>query len=194
VEPDLFSIAELRSLFLQEIAVCVAIVALIFCNLFKSTRAPFFVSIIFLAIHLALFCKYDPFRMILSLSAMLTIVMSGRQQRVEFFILILSTLLGADLMIKSNNFIMVLLSMELVSISSYVLTAGFSADKRRAEAAWKFFIYGSVATAVMIFGMTYVYGASGSLSIGTSAQSNLGQIGGLMLVGGVLLKIFAGPC
>jgi NADH-quinone oxidoreductase subunit N len=181
-----------------EFILCGLVVLLLLCNLFKVDRVAFFITIIGIAAHLLLID--NAFKLIVAGAALLTIIISGNKQRIEFYWLIVTTLLGADLLISSSNFIMILLSMEMISISSYVLTAGTTADRQRAEAAWKFFIYGSVATAVMIFGMSYLYGATGSVDINdqqylgllTSGQA-MPTLGALMFLGGLLFKMTAAP-
>lgn len=182
------------SLVLPEIFLCVSIVVLIVCNLFKANRSYFFVSLIAIAAHLAFGNYHDIFKIVVSLAGVLTIILSGRNQRVEFYLFITSILLGADLLMSGDDFIMILLSMELISISSYVLTSGNSPNKQRAEAAWKFFIYGSVATAVMIFGMTHVYGATGNISIRHIPYGDpYTFIGVVLMLAGFLFKMTAVP-
>lgn len=135
------------------------------------------------------------FRALASVAAALTIVALGRQ-KMEFYLLLLSILVGTGLLIGANDFITIVLSVELISIPSYILTAGSDPDKNRAEAAWKFFLFGSVATAVMIFGMSYVFGATGSMQIsweGVQSHPTMFMIGMLMMLGGFLFKLTAAP-
>lgn len=206
---------------LPEIELFVVITLLLLLSLFKiSTRATFIVVLTGIVLNLALTALMatlpdsiragtddffsDPynsyFKVLMSIAALLTVIMGGRTQRMEYFLLIMSLLLGSELLIMSANFIVLVISIEIVSISSYVLVAGTVPDKRRAEAAWKFFIFGSTATAVMIFGMTYFYGATGwtNLFMAPSSHSStdnptLVTVGGIMMLAGLFFKMTIAP-
>lgn len=95
-------------------------------------------------------------------------------QKVEFYALLITASIGFSLMAASSDLIMLYIGLEMASISSYVL-AGFSKrEERSAEAGMKYFVYGAFATAVMLFGMSLIYGIFGSTNIyllGASAQS-----------------------
>ena len=81
----------------------------------------------------------------------------------EYFALILISTLGMFLMSTSVNLLMVYLAIELVSIPSYIL-AGFNhSDKSSNEASLKYVLYGSFASGLMLFGMSWLYGQTGSL-------------------------------
>jgi len=137
---------------------------------------------------------YAVFQMVMSFAALITIILSGRHQRMEYYFFILSLLIGAEILVKVYDFFTIILSFEVISISSYVLTAGLNPEKNRAEAAWKFFIYGSVATAFMIFGMTYWYGANGTLWFERGeVNSYLLNIGIVMMFAGFFFKTTAAP-
>jgi NADH-quinone oxidoreductase subunit N len=82
----------------------------------------------------------------------------------EYFALLLAMCLGLNLMACSTDLLMVYLSLELVSLISYVLAGYRRADRRAAEASLKYVIYGGVASGVMLFGMTYLYGLTGTFS------------------------------
>ncbi|MFZ6001228.1 MAG: NADH-quinone oxidoreductase subunit N [Bacteroidota bacterium] len=129
------------------------------------------------------------FKTLFALGALLTLLIDHRQDRpAEYFILLMFALLGTFFLVMSMDFVSVTLSLELISIPSYVLATGLTNTKRQAEAAWKYFIFGSTATAVMIFGMSYLFGLSGSLQFSsqTFAEQLLQQKTPLLLVGGVL--------
>ncbi|HEY8934214.1 MAG TPA: proton-conducting transporter membrane subunit, partial [Cyclobacteriaceae bacterium] len=80
----------------------------------------------------------------------------------EYYALVLAVVLGAHLLVMSVNFIMVFLSLEVISISSYIL-AGFSFNKKAFEASLKYFLFGSVASAIMLYGLSILFGLTGSL-------------------------------
>lgn len=133
--------------------------------------------------------------------AALTLLMGGPRHGMERLLLVFSTTLGANLLVMSNNLVMVVIAIELISISSYVLAAGPTPDKTRSEAAWKFFLFGSVATAVMIFGMSYLYGLTGTLDFASTqllqmtraGSSPIVYVAGLMTLAGMLFKMTAVP-
>jgi len=83
----------------------------------------------------------------------------------EYYGILLCAVLGAMLMAASTHFLMVFMALELLSVSSYVLVGYVRRDRRGAEAALKYVIYGSVAAGIMLFGMSLVYGLTGSADI-----------------------------
>jgi len=83
----------------------------------------------------------------------------------EYNILILSLVLGTFLMSASVNLLMMYLSLELVSLTSYILAGYTKKLKRSSEAAMKYIIYGAASSGVMLYGMTLIYGFTGSMNI-----------------------------
>ncbi len=118
----------------------------------------------------------------------------------EYFVLFHAVILGSCLLASSMNFIMVLLSLELISLSSYLL-AGFGFDKKSAEGSLKYFLFGTVATACMIYGLSILYGFAGTLDFSSDLfMKNLIELsspllltGGLLTLAGFLFKITAVP-
>ncbi|SKC78473.1 NADH-quinone oxidoreductase subunit N [Ohtaekwangia koreensis] len=139
------------------------------------------------------------------IAGILTVLMSWRNQGAqrnlsEYYALIIAAVLGTHLLVMSTNLLMVFLSLELISISSYVLT-GFLFDKKGAEGSLKYFLFGSVASAVMLYGLSMFYGFTGTLDFTSEVfftklypnQTPLFFIAGLMTVSGFLYKIAAAP-
>ncbi len=83
----------------------------------------------------------------------------------EYYFILLSSVFGAMLMASATHFLMLFLSLELLSICSYVLVGYLRRDRRGAEAALKYIIYGSVAAAMMAYGFSLWYGLTGSADI-----------------------------
>jgi NADH-quinone oxidoreductase subunit N len=81
----------------------------------------------------------------------------------EYVILALSLCLGMMFLVASNNILMLYLSMELLSFTSYLLTGFVDRDERTAEAAVKYLLYGAVASGIMIYGFSLLFGLTGSL-------------------------------
>ncbi len=87
----------------------------------------------------------------------------------EFFTLLLVVTLGLNLMVMSRNLLMIYLSLEMVSVMSFVL-AGFKIDDRKsAEAALKYVIFGGTASGIMLYGMSWLFGLARSLDLGDIA-------------------------
>lgn len=83
----------------------------------------------------------------------------------EYYSLIFGMILGMMLMVSSADLILIYLSIELVSLSSYVL-AGFTKHSlRNSEASLKYIIYGSVASGIMLFGISILYGIMGTTNL-----------------------------
>ena len=83
----------------------------------------------------------------------------------EFWSLFMFVTLAMSVAVSANNLLMIFLSVEFLSITSYILVGFLRDDKRSAEAGLKYFLYGSVASAIMLYGMSLLYGASGSLNL-----------------------------
>lgn len=83
----------------------------------------------------------------------------------EFFSLALFSLLGILVMLSANNFIVIYLGLELMSLSLYALVALRRDHPPSTEAAMKFFVLGALASGFLLYGMSMLYGATGSLDI-----------------------------
>ncbi|HEY3354620.1 MAG TPA: NADH-quinone oxidoreductase subunit N [Polyangia bacterium] len=83
----------------------------------------------------------------------------------EFYALVLGITLGMNLMAAATDMLMAYLSLELVSLLSYVLAGFRRRDRRSSEAALKYAIYGAVASGMMLYGMSLLYGLAGGTSL-----------------------------
>ena len=121
----------------------------------------------------------------------------------EYYALILFSVVGQCILATANDLIMVFLGLEISSIASYVLAGYLRDDKRANEAALKYFLLGSFATAFLLYGVALIYGATGStnltqiravvLSPGATPPALLiGAAAALMLVG-FGFKVSAAP-
>ena len=110
------------------------------------------------------------FKWLFLAAAAVTIVVAALGKEVapermgEFFALLLAVVLGMFLMAGAEDLLMMYLAIELVSMTSYVLAGFRRGDRRATEAALKYVIYGGVASGVMLFGMSYLYGLTGTFS------------------------------
>lgn len=92
----------------------------------------------------------------------------------EYYTLLLTCTLGMFFMASASNLLMAYLSLELVSLTSYVLTGFLPHNRRSSEAALKYLIYGGVASGTMIYGMSWIFGMTGSLDY-AAIHAALGQ-------------------
>ena len=85
----------------------------------------------------------------------------------EYYALLLTATIGFSLMAASSDLIMLYVALETASLSLYVLAAYTKRVSRSNEAGMKYFIYGAFASAVMLFGLSYIYGLTGETNIYT---------------------------
>ncbi len=89
-----------------------------------------------------------------------------RRNPAEMLSLLMVITLGMNMMAASRHLLMIYVSLEMVSVISFVL-AGFKiGDRKSSEGALKYVIYGGVASGVMLYGMSWIYGVTGSLNLG----------------------------
>ena len=119
----------------------------------------------------------------------------------EFFTLTLFMLLGISVMCSANNFLVVYLGLELMSLSLYALTALRRDHAVSTEAAMKYFVLGALASGFLLYGLSMMYGATGTLEIpkvferiatGTINQEVL-VFGVVFVVAGLAFKLGAAP-
>jgi proton-translocating NADH-quinone oxidoreductase chain N len=89
----------------------------------------------------------------------------------EYYSFILLASFSISLLSVSADLIMIFIAFELLSISSYILTGFLRNDGKSSEAAIKYFLYGSIASAMMLYGMSLLYGATASTNLGQIAQN-----------------------
>jgi NADH-quinone oxidoreductase subunit N len=108
----------------------------------------------------------------------------------EFYVLALFTLLGQMVMISGNNFLIIYLGLELMSLSLYALVALRRNNAVSTEAAMKYFILGALASGFMLYGMSMLYGATGSLDLTEVAKAAAsGTVNRTILVFGVVFLV-----
>ena len=108
----------------------------------------------------------------------------------EMFTLSMFALLGMFIMISGNNFLVIYLGLELLTLSSYALVALRRDNATATEAAMKYFVLGAMASGFLLYGLSMVYGATGSLDIGQVFKAiNAGQIKHQVLVFGLVFVV-----
>jgi NADH-quinone oxidoreductase subunit N len=125
---------------------------------------------------------------------------AGTYYQGEFYFLVLSSFVGMLLMPSSRDLLMLFLSLEIVSATGFIAAGFRKGDPRSNEGALKFLLIGVLSTAVMLFGMSLVYGLTGSLQLGQIA-ARLQAAGGqpvavmsvFLVVTGFAFKVSAAP-
>jgi NADH-quinone oxidoreductase subunit N len=210
-------------LFLPEIILAAAVLFIIVAGLFKpDARVLMLVALAALIASISFVVRSDFSRSIpvfeeslrvdglgsylkvlMAAAGILTLAMTpARSQRhpSEYLALILAIVFGGYLLVMSHNFLMIFLSLEVISICSYVL-AGFSFSKRGAEGSFKYFIFGSVASATMVYGFSLLYGITGSLNFSSpqffdgllNQDTPITAVASFMILAGFLYKVAAAP-
>ncbi|AUV81319.1 oxidoreductase [Salinigranum rubrum] len=110
--------------------------------------------------------------------------LKGEDYQGEFYSLVLFAATGMALMAASNSLATVFVSLELASLPSYALVAFLKRNRGSVEASLKYFLIGAVSSAVLAFGISLVYAATGTLVLGDVA-SGIAESSGLVGVVGV---------
>jgi len=142
------------------------------------------------------------------LAAALTVALSSRfiedgcYRPGEYYSLLLLATTGMLFMAGSFNLISIWISIELMALSSYILAGYFKRETKSVEAALKYFILGVLSSAILLYGMSLIYGATGALQLdkiaaalpeAMASQSLLLTIGWLLLAAGLFFKVAAVP-
>jgi NADH-quinone oxidoreductase subunit N len=148
------------------------------------------------------------FNLIFMASAGLTMLASLRYldreqiQHPEYYVLMLLSALGMMLMTSALDLIVIFIALEIMSLAVYVLVGFRRTDKRSNEAAMKYFILGSAASAIFLYGSALLYGATQSMNIyeiskfiqaGEAGITPLFTIGAWLVILGFLFKVAAVP-
>ena len=118
----------------------------------------------------------------------------------EWYSLLIAMTLGLFLMTLSVNMLSIYLSIELVSICSYLLTA-LTADRKASEGGIKYLLFGAVSSAVMLYGMSLLYGMTGTLDLTADAfgtqlaqqDASVVAVAMLLTLAGLLFKLAGVP-
>ena len=100
----------------------------------------------------------------------------------EFNMILVSALLGMCVLASSGDLITVFLGLELMTMPSYLLTGLHKTDRYSNEGGLKYFLLGSFASAITLFGISWLYGLTGTTNIAEIAASVEGRMGGALLV------------
>ncbi|MFO7592675.1 MAG: NADH-quinone oxidoreductase subunit NuoN [Pseudomonadota bacterium] len=110
--------------------------------------------------------------------------------RGEFFVLALFAVLGMMVLISAHNFLTIYLGLELLSLSLYAMVAMQRDNRNASEAAMKYFILGAMASAMLLYGMSMIYGVTGTLDLAEISQAvAAGQGDQLLLIFGLVFLL-----
>jgi NADH-quinone oxidoreductase subunit N len=117
--------------------------------------------------------------------------------KAEITVLMLFAVAGMMLLISAGNLVMVYLGLEMLALCSYALVAADRDNPLASEAAMKYFVLGSLASGLLLYGMSLIYGATGSLDLaaihGAASSTPLLLTGMVFLVAGIAFKFGAAP-
>jgi NADH-quinone oxidoreductase subunit N len=178
----------------------IAMAAVIFTGAGKGSPSPEFAGM-FVADGFALF-----FKLLLTIAVLLVGVMAERYlgeasySAWEFYSLMVFALCGMYFMVSGSNLVTIYVGLELMSLSSYILAGYYKNEHRSTEAAMKYLILGAASSGILLYGISLIFGVTGSLSLSvlTSSASLLASnqtlMFGIMLLGaGLCFKIAAAP-
>ena len=121
--------------------------------------------------------------------------------RFEYPVLLMLGTLGMCMMVSANDMLTLYIGLELLSLASYVLAAFHRNEARSSEAGLKYFILGALASGILLYGISLVYGFAGSTSFdtlstllrGPAGQSTGVVVGLVFILAGLMFKISAVP-
>lgn len=115
----------------------------------------------------------------------------GGYHQGEYYVMLLSSILGMVMMASSRDLVSVFIALEFLSIPAYMMAAWRKRDVKSNEAGAKYYLLGVFASAVMLYGMSLLYGATGStklIEIGQSVTGK-GKLGGIEVMGVVFVIV-----
>ncbi|MGZ4702417.1 MAG: NADH-quinone oxidoreductase subunit N, partial [Ilumatobacteraceae bacterium] len=118
-------------------------------------------------------------------------IQEGAYHKGEYYVMLLSSILGMVMMASSRDLISVFIALEFLSIPAYMMAAWRKRDLKSNEAGVKYYLLGVFASAVMLYGMSLLYGATGStklIEIG-KVVTGKGKFGGIEVMGIVFVIV-----
>ena len=119
--------------------------------------------------------------------------------RAEYPVLLLFSAVGMGMMVSATNLLSLYVGLELQSLAAYVLASFMRRDSRSAEAGLKYFVLGALASGILLYGISLLYGFSGTTEYAGVAKAlgdgvNLGELFGIVfLLSGIAFKVSAVP-
>ena len=163
--------------YLSLIGLGCSLIAILITNSLVSTNEP--IPLFLGMIRLDGFAVF--FKILLLLATAATILFSIRSEELdarlkgEYYALLLAITFGMFLMASSTNLLMIFISLETVSLTSYILAGFLTHSPRSSEAAFKYITYGAVASGTMLFGLSLLFGMAGTGDI-TQISSQIATV------------------
>ena len=143
------------------------------------------------------------FKFIITVAAIIVLLhisIVGYKIPSEFYPIFIGMILGLYFLTMTTNLLMMYISIEIISISSYILVA-FNKAKTNAEAGIKYLLFGATSSAIMLYGISFLYGMTGTLNFASQQfATNLFlnptwvvYVTCFMTIGGLLFKLSAAP-
>jgi NADH-quinone oxidoreductase subunit N len=138
------------------------------------------------------------FKLLFVIATIIVVLSSAASREVEgrrtgeYYALVLSVLLGMMLLASAMDLLMIYISIELVSIPSYILSGYRKEDTNSNEASLKYVIYGAFATGIMLYGMSLIYGLTGTTNVFAIRRVLISSIPSPITLYVALLFILAG--
>jgi NADH-quinone oxidoreductase subunit N len=140
------------------------------------------------------------FKLIIGTAAVIVVLVSLQAKRLregakgmgEYYLILLAMIIGMYFMSMSLNLLMMYLAIELVSIPSYILTAYNRLSAKSAEASLKYVIYGAFSSGIMLYGISWLYGFTGTLDLQDPAFAEGLRMAGEWPVTFVLVLVLSG--
>jgi len=161
----------------------------LFANQLVVDRMSLFFALIFTSVTaLVIVASYD--------------YLKSHEDQAEFYSLVLLAATGMTLMASANSLSVAFISLELLSLPSYVLVAYLKTNRGSVEAGLKYLLIGALSSGILVYGISLVYAVTGSLQLaavaealaaGTGDQSGIAGLGVLMILGGFAFKTASVP-
>lgn len=143
-----------------------------------------------------------PFKYLFAVTVLLTLLLAQKELHIKkdgvFLALLATSLLGMNLALSTDHVLLMYLAIELVSIATYLLII-FNQTYKSSEAGIKYFLFGAATSGIMLYGISLLYGLSGSLWI-TEIIKKIGltptlpyYLAGFLTLFGLLFKLVAAP-
>ena len=126
-----------------------------------------------------------------AITALFAMDYEGLTTRGEFYVLMLVSLIGMNFMASANNLIMAYIAIETTSIPLYILAGFLRADVKSTESGFKYLIFGSATSGIMLYGFSLLFGFTGSTDFAEVAKA-IGAAGASLPLMGALILILVG--
>ncbi len=146
------------------------------------------------------------FKLLILLSTSLTLLLSyrfleeGQYRAADFYALLLFAAAGMFFMVSGYTLLTIWIGLETLALASYILAGYFKRETRSIEAALKYFILGALSSGILLYGISLLYGATGTVQLAALATALAGEgrsplvvLGWLLLMAGLFFKVAAVP-